>query len=182
MTCIAGAVKDGEVCIGGDGVSLHNDSCVRLSAGGKVFHVGEFLIGASGTLRTQQIAQHLFEPPPVQGDLLSYMVKHFVPVLREAMKDLGGEIKTEEDGYEMNARYLVAVRGRLFEVDSGYAVLESRLPYAAVGKADQEALAGMFTAYSMDGDITAEEIVRRGLLAAAEFDTGIRPPFTVMSL
>jgi ATP-dependent protease HslVU (ClpYQ) peptidase subunit len=98
------------------------------------------------------------------------------------MKDNGGEVKTQSGTEEQDARFLIAVRGRLFEVDSGYGVFESRVPYAAVGSADQEALAAMFTASSIMVDASAEDIVRYGLLAAVEFDTNIRPPFTILSL
>lgn len=182
MTCIAGAIKDGEVCIGGDGVSIHGDCDARVGTQGKVFRVGEFLIGSSGTVRAQQIMRYVFEPPIVQGELMSYLVKDFVAVLRGLMKDNGCEVTTSSQTTEMDARFLIGIRGRLFELDSGYGVFECRLPFAAVGAADQEALAAMFTASAMDEALTAEEIVRRGLLAAAEFDTGIRPPFTVLTL
>jgi ATP-dependent protease HslVU (ClpYQ) peptidase subunit len=182
MTCIAGAVINGELCIGGDAVSVHGNSAARVGSHGKVFRVGEFLVGSSGTVRCQQVIRYLLEPPPIEEDLTAYLVKRFVPVLREAMKDNGGECKAQSGNDEMDARYLVGLRGRLFEIDSGYGVFESLAPYAAVGCADQEALAAMFTAYSLLKDPLAEDIVNRGLLAAAEFDTSVRPPFTVVTI
>lgn len=182
MTCIAGAIKDGEVCIGGDAVSVEGNSNVRISAEGKVFSVGEFLIGAAGTVRTRQIMSYLCDPPTVEGDLMSYMVRQFVPALRSAMKEHGGEVETDSKTVEMDAQYLIAVRGRLFHVDGGYGVFESKHFYAAMGCAAQEALAGMFTADRLLPKLSAEDIVYSGLLAAAEFDTSIRPPFTIMTL
>jgi ATP-dependent protease HslVU (ClpYQ) peptidase subunit len=182
MTCIAGAVINGELCIGGDAVSVHGSSAARIGTKGKVFRVGEFLVGSSGTVRCQQVIRYLLEPPPIEEELTAYIVRRFVPVLREAMKDNGGECKSPSGNDEMDARYLVGVRGRLFEIDSGYGVFESLAPYAAVGCADQEALAAMYTAYSLLKDPLAEDIVNRGLLAAAEFDTSVRPPFTIMTL
>lgn len=183
MTCIAGAVKNRDVCIGGDAISVHRDSAARVGADGKVFRVGEFLVGSSGTVRCQQIIQYLFEPSPIDGDLTAYMVREFVPALRHAIKEHGGEVKTSSGSEEMDARYLVGVRGRMYEIDSGYGVFESRSFYAAVGCADQEALAGMFTAARLlDVNVSARAIVENGLLAAAEFDTSIRPPFTVLTL
>lgn len=182
MTCIAGSIRNGEVWIGGDAVSISRADEIRVGARSNVFQVGEFLIGSSGTVRTQQIAQYLFEPPKVEGDLVAYMVKSFASALRVAMKAEGGEV-TVGGGLEMDARLLVGVRSRLFTVDSGYGVFESRANYSAVGCADQEALAAMFTVNSiLAGDATGEEIVRRGLLAAAEFDANIRPPFTILKL
>lgn len=184
MTCIAGAVKDGVVCIGGDAVTQRGNQRVRLSADGKVFRVGEFLIGSSGTVRCQQIIRYLFEPAPVEGvsDLTAYMVQEFIPALRQAIKEHGGEVKGESGREEMDACYLIGVRGRLFQIDDNYGVFESRTLYASVGCADQEALAAMFTVDRLIPNTSAEQSVRGGLLAAAEFDTSIRPPFTVAML
>jgi ATP-dependent protease HslVU (ClpYQ) peptidase subunit len=183
MTCIAGAVKDGEVCIGGDAVSLHGSQAVRVGTDGKVFRVGEFLIGSSGTVRCQQIIRYQFEPAPIEGDLTVYMVREFVPALRHAIKEHGSEVKSESGDDQIPVRLLVGVRGRLYEVDGSYGVFESRAFYAAVGCADQEALAAMFTAARLlDTNVSARTIVENGLLAAAEFDTSIRPPFTIMNL
>jgi ATP-dependent protease HslVU (ClpYQ) peptidase subunit len=183
MTCIAGAIKDGEVWIGGDAVSISREACVRVGVKSKVFTLGEFLIGSSGTVRTGQIAQFLFDVPKVDGDLTAYLVKSFAPALRAAMKENGGEIKVQSGADEMDGRLLIGVRGRLFTIDSGYGVFESRANYAAVGCADQEALAAMFTVNSLlAGDATGEQIVKHGLLAAAEFDSNIRPPFTILKL
>lgn len=183
ITCIAGAIKNSEVWIGGDGVSTSRETEVRAGARSKVFQLGEFLIGASGTVRVQQIVQFLFEPPVIaEGDLVCYLVKLFGPALRTAMKDGGGEI-TVDSNLEMDGRLLIGVRGRLFVMDSGYGIWEARANYAAVGCADQEALAAMFTVTSLlAGDVTGEEIVKRGLMAAAEFDAHIRPPFTILKL
>jgi ATP-dependent protease HslVU (ClpYQ) peptidase subunit len=182
MTCIAGAVVNGEICIGGDAVSIHNNSAARLGKDGKVFRVGDFLVGSSGTVRCKQIVNYLFQPPLINGELTAYMVQSFIPTLRQAMKEHGGECKSQSGDEQMDARLLVGVRGHLFEVDCGYSVFEPRAIYAAVGCADQEALAAMYTAYSLLKNPLAEDIVNRGLLAAAEFDTNVRPPFTVMTL
>lgn len=183
MTCIAGAIKGTEVWIGGDAVSTSREDCVRLSARPKVFQMGEFLVGLSGTTRAQQIVQFLFEPPQIEGDLVAYIVKLFAPALRAAMKDNGGEVTTSSSTVEMDAQLLIGVRNRLFAIDGGYGVFEPRANYAAVGCADQEALAAMFTVNALlAGDASGEDIVRRGLLAAAEFDSNIRPPFTILKL
>src|ERR1051326_4198118 len=183
MTCIAGAVKGAEVWIGADAVSVHGDSSARVSTQPKVFQVGEFLIGSSGTLRIQQIFRYMFTPPAIESDIVAYMIKVFVPALRSAIKDNGGEFIDANGNAQLDGRYLIGVRGRLFEIDSSYAVFEAKTKYASIGCADQEALAAMFTATSlMGGDISPEKIVERGLLEAEEFDTSIRPPFTILKL
>ena len=181
MTCISGAVINGELCIGGDAVSVMYDSHVRLNAEGKVFRLGEFIIGTSGTTRVRQVISHLYEPPAIEGDLAAYMVRQFIPGLRELMKEHGGEIETDSKTVEIDGHCLIGVRGKLFCIDGGYGLFQPRLPYAAIGCAAQEALAAMYTAYSLLDAPLAEDIVNRGLLAAAEFDTSVRPPFTVLT-
>ncbi len=182
MTCIAAAIVDGEICIGADAVSMHRDACVRVGTHSKVFRVGEFLIGSSGTVRLGQVVHYLFEPPPINQDLMAYMVTLFCPALRDVVKAQGCEVKTSSGTDEMDGRLVVGVRGHLFEIDSAYGAFEPRSPYTAVGCADQEAHAAMFTAWSLVEGISADRIVRAGLAAAAEFDANIRPPFTVLSL
>jgi ATP-dependent protease HslVU (ClpYQ) peptidase subunit len=183
MTCVAGAINGSDVWIGADAVSVQCDSAARVSTQAKVFQIGEFLIGSSGTLRVQQIMRYLFAPPAIESDLVSYMVKDFVPALRSVVQANGGEFKDSNGNSILDGRYLVGVRGRLFEIDSSYAVFEAKANYAAIGCADQEALAAMFTATSlMGGDISPEKVVERGLLAAVEFDTSIRAPFTILKL
>lgn len=168
--------------MGADAVASQGGA-VRMVAQAKVFQVGEFLIGTSGSLRVLQIIRYMFAPPTVEGDLTAYMVKLFVPALRTTIKENEGEVTDPNGDKLLNGKYLIGVRGRLFEVDSCYAVLEVKAPYAAIGCADQEALAAMFTATSlMAGDITPNKLVERGLLAAVEFDTSIRPPFTILKL
>jgi ATP-dependent protease HslVU (ClpYQ) peptidase subunit len=182
MTCIAGAIKGNEVWMGGDAPASQGGA-LRMLAQAKVFQVGEFLIGTSGSLRTLQIIRYLFAPPAAEGDLTAYMVKVFVPALRSSIKENEGEVTDENGNKQLNGKYLIGVRGRLFEIDCSYAVLEAKAPYAAIGCADQEALAAMFTATSlMAADITPKQIVERGLLAAVEFDTRIRQPFTILKL
>lgn len=183
MTCIAGAIKGNEVWIGADAVSVQGCSAARVSTQAKVFQVGEFLIGSSGTLRIQQIIRYMFTPPAIESDIVAYMVKTFVPALRTAIRENGGEIIDPSGNSQLDGRYLIGLRGRLFEIDSSYAVFEAKANYAAVGCADQEALSAMFTATSLlGGDISPQKIVERGLLAAVEFDTSIRPPFTILKL
>lgn len=182
MTCIAGAIKNGEVWMGGDAVSVQGTYGARVGAWPKVFRVGEFLVGSSGTLRVRQAVEFLFEPPLIDGDLYAYMVRRFVPPLQLAVKEAGGELKDPSRAGEIDGDYLIGVRGRLFRVDCGYGILELAAPYAAIGCADQEATSAMFTASALVPDISGHDLIERALLAAAEFDLAIRPPFTILKL
>jgi len=181
MTIIAAALDHtGTIYMGADSVSLQGDSCVRLNDRAKVYHKGEFLIGGSGTLRVNQLMECVFEPPLVNDDPYAYMVQHFAPAWRALVKEQGCELTTQSGSIEADGRYLVALRGCLFELDCGYGVFSPRSGFHAIGCAAQEAMAGMFTARQLG--FSAEATVKCGLEAAAEFDASIRPPFTILSL
>jgi ATP-dependent protease HslVU (ClpYQ) peptidase subunit len=180
VTVIAGAIdKDGTVFMGCDGVALENGR-VKTLRWPKVRLIGDFLIGVAGSMRVMQIAHHCFSPPTpaADSDLLAYMVNDFVDALRVCMKEKGGESKGDGDAEEMNGCLLVARDGRLFEVDSAYAVIELREPYHAVGCANQEARCAM---HARRGS-RAKSIVKAGLEGAAAYDINIRPPFTIESI
>lgn len=168
--------------MGADGASTSGDRGARVSSRSKVHQLGEFLIGTSGTLMIGQVLELRFDPPAIDNDeVYAYMVKRFAPALRELIKGYGGEIKTQSGNEEMDGRVIVGVRGRIFVVDTGYGVLEMGTSFCAIGCADQEALAAMFTAKRINPNFTAAEIVGYGLAAAEEFDLAIRGPFTILS-
>lgn len=182
MTCIAAAVDpDGTIWMGADSVGLQGD-CVRIDRRSKVFRVGAFLIGSAGSQRVGQILEYTFDPPAIASDLTAYMVREFVPALRAHMDTEGAEIKQDSQRARYDGHCVIGIDGQLFEIDTGYAVVNPRAPFYAIGCASQEAMAAMFTARSLVEGIPAKKIVQCGLEAAAEFDINIRPPFTVLSL
>lgn len=180
MTCIA-AAKDnqGRVFIGGDS-RCTDGTCVRSDAQPKVFRSGEFLIGSSGSHRTGQIVEHLFEPPEItEADLVAYMVKDFATKLRDLMRSLGVERTAQDSLAEMDGRLLVAIRGNIFEVDSAYGIYQPRYPYHAIGTAGQLAIVAMFALSDLSPgkQMEAADLVQAGLTAAARFDIHVRDPF-----
>lgn len=182
MTCIAAAVDpDGTIHMGSDAVSLQG-GCVRIDRRSKVFRVGPFLFGVAGAQRVSQILEQTFEPPGITGDLDAYMVRELVPALRKHMDQEGGEIKRESERTRFDGNCVIGIAGRLFEIDSGYAVVSPRSPFYAIGCASQEAMAAMFTARELVEALPAKQVVMCGLQAAAEFDINIRPPFTILVL
>jgi ATP-dependent protease HslVU (ClpYQ) peptidase subunit len=187
MTCIVGLIHDGKVWIGGDSGSFSGYD-VSIHPQGKVFKVGEFLMGGSGSTRMCQLLRYAFEPPAIDSykndgktetppDLQKYMVTTFVHTLRQCFKDAGhAEVK---DGHEEAYGYfLVGVRGRLFIVWSDYCVTEDDKPYAAIGCGSGYALGSL---HGTDGKAPRIR-VEKALKAAEAFSAGVRGPFTVLEL
>lgn len=186
MTCIAAVINDnGTIWMGGDSGIKCGESSLETSLP-KVFIKGKFIIGVTGTSRVAQLVRYVFEPPEINNDNLhGYFVKDFVGALRDCMKEHGGECKNQEDeGPEtiMDGRVLVGCRGQLFQIDHGYGVTVTAALFQAVGSAAVEARAAMFTAKALAPELDGEQLVRRALATAAEFDANVRPPFTVLGL
>lgn len=182
MTVIAACVdQDGSVWMGSDCISLHRDNEIKESTRSKIFRLGEMVIAASGGTRAGQIVEHMITPGAIPADCksLGWLVTEFVPVLRKAMQEHGGEY--HKDGVNLSdARLLVGLRGGIYEIDIGYGVIAHKGRIAAVGCADQEAVAGMFIALKVKPDLHARRVVELGLEAAAEFNINIRPPFEIV--
>lgn len=181
MTIIAACVdQDGNTWMGSDCISLHRNVDVKISSRSKVFHLGEMLIGGSGSTRAGQIVEHGITAGeiPADADPYTWLVGTFVPVLRAAMKELGGE-HAKDGTVLMDSRLLIGLRGSLFEIDIGYGVIHHRSCYATIGCADKEAEAAMLTALKINPGMHARAVVQFGLEAAAELDINIRPPFEI---
>src|SRR5436305_5717111 len=94
MTCIVGVAEQGVVYIGGDSaaVSSYNKTVKRDP---KVFKKGDLLFGTCGSVRMRQLLQYKLDIPVYSGgDLMEYLVTHFINAVRDCFKD-GGFAKAE---------------------------------------------------------------------------------------
>ncbi len=182
MTCIVGVeTKDG-VWIGGDSATVAGWT-LRITGRPKVYRVGEFVIGTSGSIRVSGLLRHAFAPPAVPDDpeaLEHYLVTEFVPALRKTFGDGGVEEKDKEVVGMHESSFLVAVRGRLFKVGSDYQVNHTQAGYDAAGCGCDFAL-GALHALSESG-LPAPSRVRVALEAAQAHSIGVRAPFTIEKL
>jgi ATP-dependent protease HslVU (ClpYQ) peptidase subunit len=143
----------------------------------KVFEVGEYLIGFTTSFRMGQILMHGWEPPQpprANSALFGFMVTDFVDSVRQRFK--GGGFGKVENGEETGGAFLIAVRGRLFEIEEDYQVGETCNGFAAVGCGREVALGSLF---STKGNEPRARVVT-ALKAAEEFSTSVRGPFTVL--
>lgn len=177
MTCIVGLARGGRVFLGGDSAGLEGWALARVRAP-KVFRSGPFVMGYTDSFRMGQILEHAFTPPPLprkRTDLQRYMVVDFVNALRAALRS-GGWAKTKE-GQDEGGRFLVGVRGRLFDVCSDFQVTEIRDGIGAVGCGGELARGALYAA----GHLLPERRVRLALSVAERCNGGVRGPFHVVS-
>lgn len=155
-----------------------------------MFCRGEFLIGTAGLLRTLQIVSSGFTPPPLKPKekLETYLIGRFVKHLQKLLDATGHIVQRREesndvDGYRSTtAEWLIAVRGRMFLMDDSFCVMESDLPYAAIGTGADLALGAFAALYPDLGSMTAHDILYRVMQAATTHNPQIRPPYDFFSL
>lgn len=171
--------------MGGDSVSGNFDTGYHdLIANPKVFKTGPFLIGYTTSFRMGQLLEHVLEVPiyvAEQGTLLAYMVKTFIPAVREVLKDNG--FTTVVNNVESGGSFLVAFNGQIFEVNDDFAVHQSQDGFYAVGCGAVAALGALHAVMyvpllKMDN---GEYFVECALTAASKVNMGVKDPFTILN-
>ena len=185
MTCIAAAIQDGTVWVGGDALGSSNGFHGAL-AHPKVFRKdgagSPMLLGIAGSARVAQVLQYVFTVPEHRTDrkdASEYFCTTFVDEMRKVFKDAG--LDKKHDGQDASdGHVLIGYRGHLYTIYGDYQATEWATPYAAIGAGEEYAFGSLHTSADVDWD--AEERVRRALEAASHFSPWVGPPFTILSL
>ena len=178
MTAIAGFTNGTTVWIGGDAAGS-NGHDIECRSDPKVFKNGEMVMGFTTSFRMGQILQYQLTPPtPYEGENgMTYMVKRFIPAVKQALRHHGFE--TCSEGRDRGGTFLVGYRGVLYEIQSDYQVARCLEPYHACGSG-HALIRGAF--YALDGrKMTPEARITVALEAAEKFSAGVRAPFTIIS-
>lgn len=183
MTVIVGVQHETGVYIGGDSATISGWT-LELTGRPKVFRVGEFLFGVSGSPRVSGLICHAFAPPPVPKKakhLDRYMVTKFIPTLRAVLGEAAAEKKQHDvAGIDGNSNVLVGVRGRLFEIHSDYQVTYNQPGYGAIGCGGDIALGALHVATGED--LPPRDRVIYALGAAEAHNMGVCGPFIIEHL
>lgn len=183
MTCIVGITEGKKVWVGGDTAGTHLDNWLQQTGlESKVWKEGEVVIGGCGSFRIMQLLRYKMVMPAVPDDIdvTEYLVGDFADAMRTCLMEGGALSVWDEDSTEemADSGYLVAVRGRIFEIYSDFGVGEFEDGFAAIGCGKQFALGSLYSTH----DIKAKERVQLSLEAAEHFSAGVRGPFTVEKL
>ena len=177
MTCIVAYEKDGVVWMGGDSAGVAGYS---ISARGdqKVFKNNEYMIGFTTSFRMGQLLRYKFNPSPcTTWDLEKHMVTTFVDEVRDCFARNG--YMHNNGGVETGGTFLVAVKSRIFVVESDFQVGWNRVPYNAVGCGQDIALGVMHGLHTHNLH-APDTIVRTALEGAAEFSAGVCGPYHIL--
>lgn len=178
MTCIAGYLHDdGGVTLMADTVAS-TDNLLIACEPHKLFRSGPALVGVSGGIRVNQIIRYL-APPFLLGE------DGPVPSLLRWIDDIRprcvGAIKSKDGIEDTESRLLVAVSGRLFEIDSEWQVIEPVSRFWATGSGQRYALAALRALEHAGSSHEPADRLRIALRIAAEYDPYVGGPFETLS-
>ena len=185
MTCIAAVVGPrGKIVMGGDSASTDSNWQQLSAAEDKLFRLGEFIIGTSGSWRGAQLARYAFIPPKrlTRTPIDQYMATSFIDGLRKAWKE-GGHLfksKSEDEPAEetVGTTMLIGYRGMLWIAESDLQVIRMRDDYAAIGSGADVAL-GALWATQQEGATKVR--ILTALKAAERYNAAVRGPFLVLT-
>lgn len=180
MTCIVGVELGGQLWLGGDAASTR-DHEVFVRGNPKVFRVEDMLIGFSGSFRIGQLLQFSFKPPPrVHGrESFQYIVTNVVDSIRKVLSDHGALIK-DEMGDSHDSEFIIGYDGKFYVIDSDFHVEIPTENYVASGTGASYALGALHAMRKQK--ISPNKKIQKALSAAEEYCTGVRKPFTILSM
>ena len=186
MSTIVVAQKNGYACIGAD--TLSSLGSLRQKAShvvnsSKITQIGDTVIGLTGTSASLVVLNSYFANPDRLADFSS--TNAIFETLRHAHYHLKNEYfmaaapdKGEE--YETTQFYGLAANPHGIFAIYSYRSAQQFHRFWSAGSGRDFALGAMQAVYEQAE--TAEEIVRAGLQASAEFDSGTGAPFEVISI
>lgn len=181
MTCVVGLREAGKIWIGADSAGVSGWS-LTLHADLKVFINGLFIFGFTSSFRMGQLLRYRFTPPEMPLSMSDepdrYMRTIFIDEVRNCLRTYS--YSTVENSVEKGGEFLCGVAGNLYTIYNDFQVAELVCPYQAIGIGGELALGSM---YSTTGtDKSPEDRILLALDAAEAFSTGVRRPFTVLSI
>lgn len=172
-TCIVGIEDNKGVYIGGDSAGISGDE-ISTRSDKKIFRNGHFIMGFTSSFRMGQLLQYKLDPPIQDPEIDDYefLVTYFIDSVRQCFIDNGyGNVSSNEFG-----QFMFGYNGKLYYVDEDLQLGTDANNYMSLGCGSPYALGSLF---STKGKSTKTRI-KTALEAAAEFSTGVCPPFYIV--
>jgi ATP-dependent protease HslVU (ClpYQ) peptidase subunit len=174
VTVIIGYADGKSVWIGADSLATDGDR-VQSTKVRKVFKVGNFLIGACGSVRMLQLLQYQLQVPPQPNGMTDecYMVTVFAECVRECFRE-GGFVKIENNE-ESGGMFLVGYQGEIYAVEEDFQVGHYEDNVSTAGAGAYYALAAM---YALE-ELKPKERILKALEVTEKLSVWVRGPFFV---
>lgn len=179
MTCVVGLIEDGRIWMGAD--SCISSAINRTLGSPKVFTLGAYIIGFSGSMRELQLWQFkaTLPDPPQSTSLDHFMAGSFADAIRSCLSE-SGQMGKDDEREGSTSQALVGVRGRLYRFQQDFSAVRPRPPYDAAGSGCESALGALHALNPYD--IAPKQKVLAALKASAEFTAYVAPPFHIRSM
>ena len=176
MTCIVAIEKDGKVTMGGDRLGSNGYTGAPV-AQAKVFTKNHVTIGYCGSFRMGQLLQHALDLPLISEstDLDKWVAIEFMQAIRKAYADNGWD--KQKDGEAHGGNFLLAVRGRCYEIQSDYSYLRHISGEYAIGSGQDYALGSL---RSTRNKMSTVKRILESLETAAEYVVSVSAPFDIV--
>ncbi len=170
VTCTV-AYREGDVVFVGSDSAASNDNFSLSRNDRKVFRIGQYVIGFSGSFRAGQVLNYCFSPSEMEGDPKSHMIKVFIPEMKDALICGGFDLSKE-----IESSFIVAIRNNIFEIEADFQCSTPMNHYAAIGSGSSFAM-GAFFACGINGIKDYKRNITAALRAASKFSGSVKPPF-----
>lgn len=180
MTCVVGWIEKKQkvtaVTMGADGQTTSGYS--KHNGYDKLFENGDFLMGGTGAVHATELLKHVWKPPDrkVGQTDAEYLHKEVVPSIRKLFKD-NGHATVNNNRENITEKIMIAYNAAIYVMHQDYCLMKSIRPFESIGCGDEYALGACHILYKDKGGV--EEKIRRAILAADEFSTGVDDKITV---
>jgi len=178
MTTLAAIQGDGWCVLGSESKATDSDSGTFIfMVEPKIFQNGPALIAGSGSVRVLNVLQYSWTAPRLSGKSTeNYLTKSFIPSLKKAIAEIGGEIKKDDDVAKFEGSLIVAIKGKLFSIAEDYSWERSARGIYATGSGGDYAMA-ILHSLTQDNDVLgnmnvedAEDAIEEAIQIASELD------------
>lgn len=172
MTCIVGIKDKAGIYIGADSSVSAGNTQYAISNNKKLFIDKDMIFGMAGEYAVCQEFQYRFASPDCDADRdpLEYMLNSFAPALREHFATV---FSGDNEFY-----IIIGFRGRLFQLDKNYTVIETPLNFDTIGSGEDVARGVLFAT----PDLPPQKRIKLALAAAEKFTCFVRKPFIIKFL
>lgn len=182
MTTLVGIQGRSWALLGSDTRITSDGAIYRMPKNqSKIVEVDGIMIASAGDVRGGNILEHGLKIPKVtvKSDE-QFITSYFIPAIRQAFSDAGYE-KTLEGISTHETEFLVAYKGKIYEIDSDYSWVQDSRNIYALGSGGAIALGALAT---LVGDsITKTEARKWALKAldiASSYNADTAPPYHVV--
>lgn len=180
MTCIVGLVDGKNVWLGGDRAGTNGNLDRIMLMEPKIFVNNGVAFGICGLPKVIDVVKHSLNVPieamEAHADVKAFLVNVLVPELIEVLKANNSTI--DESGEKhFHGAMLIAVRGRLFMLESSFQLVEPVVKFHAVGSGAQAALGALRASKG-----APKKRLLNALAVSAENNAGVAPPFDLIKV